>query len=100
MRKVVTSLAVQQKIDELQYFLIGELKLSEKAALGRIRRIRECFASLGHETADYALCRFRYWRALGYRCITSGGWVFAYETVPEGIIIQDMAHGKTLRDID
>jgi hypothetical protein len=47
--------------------------------------------------ADYALCRFKRWRALGYRCVTfEKSWVFAYEIVDGGVIVRDMAHAKTL----
>ncbi len=99
MRRVIVSHAVQERIDGLQHFLIHDLKLSEEAALGRIFRIRNRFKSLGNP-GDYALCRFKRWREQGYRCIPSEGRIFAYKSFDEGVIIQDMAHGKALHDID
>jgi len=67
MRKVIVSDVVREKLEELECFLVDELKLSEEAALRRSRRMREFVASFRNE-ADYSLCRFKRWRTLGYRC--------------------------------
>jgi len=45
MREVIISCNVRQRIKELEYFLVDELKLSEEAALKRSRRMREFIAS-------------------------------------------------------
>lgn len=101
MRRIITSENVRAKMAELQNYLIHDLKLSERAALNRTARLKQFLASrLGSDLADYALCRHRRWHALGYRCVQSGGWVFAYEIVPEGVIVRDMSHGAALRDED
>jgi hypothetical protein len=99
MRKVIITINVRHRLEELEYFLVDELKLSETAAKRRSFKLRLSVNALVNDSADYALCRFRRWRELGYRCLASDGWVFAYEIVPEGIIVQDMAHSKTLYDI-
>ena len=96
MREVIISCNVRQRIKELEYFLVDELKLSEEAALKRSRRMREFIASLSNP-GEYALCRFKSWRLLGYRCVVfEKDWVFAYEVFDGGIIIRDMAHTATL----
>ena len=95
MRDVIISEVVQQMIDELEFYLVDELKLSEEAALNRSWRMRKFVASLCHPV-DYALCRFKRWRALGYRCAVFESWVFAYEIVDGGVIVRDMAYGTTL----
>jgi len=95
MRDVIISEVVQQMIDELEFYLVDELKLSEEAALNRSWRMRKFVASLSHPV-DYALCRFKRWRALGYRCAVFESWVFAYEIVDGGVIVRDMAYGTTL----
>lgn len=71
--------------------------MSRAAANARVDRIRASVMMLGNP-GDFALCRFRAWCEAGYRCIAFEGWVFAYEIVPEGVIIRDMAHGKLLDD--
>jgi hypothetical protein len=48
---------------------------------------------------DAALCRYRKWRESGYRCISFGGWVFAYLVVPEGVVVRDMMHGSLIDDV-
>ena len=96
MRKVIISDNVHAKIAELEYYLTHELKLSEEAALKRSARLRNFISTLANPLADYGLCRFTRWRAQGWHCVTSGGWVFAYERFEEGVIVRDMAHGKTL----
>ena len=96
MRKVIISNVVQQKITELEYYLVDELKLSEEAALKRSRRMREFIASLSNP-ADYALCRFKLWRTLGYRCaVFEKGWIFAYEIIDNGVIVRDMSSAAVL----
>jgi AraC-like DNA-binding protein len=95
MRDVIISDVVQQIIDELEFYLLDELKLSEEAALKRSQLMRKFVASLGNPV-DYALCRFKQWRALGYRCAVFEGWVFAYEIVDGGVIVRNMAYGSSL----
>jgi plasmid stabilization system protein ParE len=97
MRRVTVSRSVEDRIEELEHYLVDELKLSETAALRRSRRLREFVRSLGNP-GDYALCRYKKWRAMSYRCAAFEGWVFAYETFDDGVIIRDMAHGKLLDD--
>ncbi len=83
---------------ELDEFLVREYKLSRAASHNRIFRIHRFLAGLV-APADYALCRFTRWRALGYRCLPFENWVFAYQVVPEGVIVRDMAHGSSLKDL-
>ncbi len=98
MRNVIILESVQERIDELQYYLLHELKLSEEFTFKRIHRMRELVATLSLPV-DYAPCRFRRWRELGYRCVMfDRSWVFAYEVLPEGVIIRDMQHAKALAD--
>jgi hypothetical protein len=73
--------------------------MSRTAARARIERIYTSLAVL-RGPADTALCRFRPWRNAGYRCVAFEGWVFAYEIVPEGVIIRDMSHGSLLADVE
>ncbi|MCL1974478.1 MAG: hypothetical protein FWG54_06665 [Bacteroidetes bacterium] len=81
-----------------QIYLIDELKLSEIAAEIRIKRMENFVASLSN-SADYALCRFKKWRALGYRCaVFEKIWVFAYEIFDDGVIIRDMSHTAALTE--
>ena len=92
MRKVFISDIVQHRIDELEHYLIDELKLSEEAALKRSRRMRAFIASLDNPV-DYVLCCFKRWRTLGYRFVAhENSWVFSYEIVADGVIIRDMSH--------
>jgi hypothetical protein len=98
MRKVIISDEVRQKIKELEYFLIDGLKLSEAAAYKRSDRMRTFVASLSMPV-DYALCRFKKWREMGYRCaVFEQDWVFAYEIFDDGIIVRDMSHTACLQD--
>jgi hypothetical protein len=97
MRKVATSDVVQNKLAELGLFLTKEYGMSRIAADARVVRIHKFLATLANP-GDYALCRFRRWRVLGYHCVSFEGWVFAYETFDEGVIIRDMSHGKLLVD--
>ncbi len=99
MREVVISETVIDKIGDLRAYLIEQLKMSQHAAHKRTDRIDRFLLSLG-APADRALCRFRQWRELDYRCATFEGWVFAYEIFDEGIIVRDMAHGKLLAEVD
>ena len=92
MREVIVPNALWSKIEQIRDYLVGELKLSEKAAEARIERMENFIASLSNP-ADYAFCRFKRWRKLGYRCaVFEKSWIFAYETFDGGVIIRDMAH--------
>jgi len=95
MRKVYVSEQVWDIIFELEQYLKEELKFSKEAARKRSDRMREFLKSLS-APADYALCRFKRWRAMGYRCAVFEKWIFAYETFDGGVIVQDMAYGATL----
>jgi len=98
MREVNISYEVLERLEELEHFLIDELKLSEKAALKRSSRMREFITSLSNQ-ADYSLCRFKKWRELGYRCaVFEKSWVFAYEIFNEGVIVRDMSHTSILTE--
>jgi len=95
MRKVKISEVVWDKLDELTVYMVDEFKLPEEAAMRRIDRLLNFLDNLSNPV-DYALCRFKRWRALGYRCAAFEGWVFAYEIFYGGVIVRDMAHGATL----
>ena len=96
MREVRISGSVREKIADLESYLIGELKLSEAAALRRSDRMREFVRTLCSD-ADYPLCRFKRWCILGYRCVVfEKDWIFAYEVFEDGIIIRDMSHTSLL----
>jgi hypothetical protein len=96
MRKVIISAKVQNKIAELKLYLTQEFMLSWEASEARIKRMKYFVASLGNP-ADYPLCRFKRWQILGYHCaVFEKSWIFAYEIVPQGIIVRDMAHATTL----
>jgi hypothetical protein len=98
MRKVIISSYVWDKITELELYLKDELKLSKKAASNRCDRMIEFLNSFGNPT-DYSLCRFKQWRSLGYRCaVFEKTWIFAYEIVPQGVIVRDMSHVATLAE--
>jgi len=98
MREVTISNTVQNKIDELRIYLIEELKLSREAAIARTCRIDDFLLSLGYH-ADYALCRFKKWQELGYRCaVFEKTWIFAYEIFDNGIIVRDMSHTALLTE--
>lgn len=99
MREVIVSAAVQRKFEALDAFLTREYQMSRDAVNSRIGRMEDFVSMLG-APGDYALCRFSRWRKFGYRCATFEGWVFAYEIVPQGVIVRDMSHGKLLKDID
>jgi hypothetical protein len=76
--------------------MIDEFKIPEDAAMRKIDRLLDFIYSLSNP-ADYALCRFKRWRALGYRCVAfDKSWVFAYEIIDGGVIVRDMAHGASL----
>lgn len=54
--------------------------------------------SFGAEV-DHPRCRFKKWRALGYRCaVFEKQWVLAYEVVEEGVIVQDMSNAALLKE--
>jgi hypothetical protein len=96
MREVIIPRVLWCKIEDIRDYLIYELKLSETAAEARINRMEKFIASLSNPV-DYALCRFKRWRALGYRCVVfENSWVFAYEIIDGGVIVRDMAHGASL----
>jgi len=98
MREVVIPDSLWYKIGRIKDYLIYELKLSETAAEARIKRMEDFVASLA-TPADYALCRFKKWRELGYRCaVFEKSWVFAYEVFDNGVIVRDMSHAATLAE--
>ena len=70
MRKVRISEVVWDKIDDLADYMVDEFKLPEDAAMRRIDRLLDFLDRLSNP-GDYALCRFKQWRALGYRSIQS-----------------------------
>lgn len=98
MREVLIANTVLDRISELRIYLVEELKLSREAALRRTERMDDFLKSLGN-AADYPLCRFRKWCSLGYRCaIFEKDWVFAYESLDEGVIVRDMSHTALLNE--
>jgi hypothetical protein len=102
MRRVIVSKQVTEqvtdKLSDLTSYLKNELKLSQEAAYVYNSRLLVFINSLGNP-ADYALCRFKRWRALGYRCaVFEKSWIFAYEIVNEGVIVRDMAHATMLAE--
>jgi hypothetical protein len=97
MRDVVISPSVRDAIEELRLFLTIEHKMSRAAATARVKRIYASLAVLSGPI-DTALCRYRRWRARGYRCLPVDNWVFAYEIVVDGVVIQDMKHSKLIFD--
>ena len=98
MRKVIISNKVLQLIEQLEHYLVDELNLSEEAALYRSSRMRVFVASL-RSPVDYALCRFKRWRLLGYRCaVFEKIWVFAYEIFNGGVIVREMSHVSGLKE--
>ena len=73
------------------------MNFSKEAARKRSNRMRVFLKSLSNPIVNYALCRFKRWRALGYRCaVFEKTWVFAYEIIDEGIIVRDMSHTAAL----
>ena len=98
MRKVIVSIQVTGKLSDLKNYLKNELKLSQEAASAYNNRMLAFINSLGMP-ADYPLCRFKRWRALGYHCaVFEKDWVFAYEILPEGVIVRDMSHTAALAE--
>jgi hypothetical protein len=98
MREVFISDAVMNKVSDLRIHLVEQLKLSRKAANQRADRIDGFLLSLAN-AADFPLCRFRKWQALGYRCVVfEKNWVFAYEIFEHGIIVRDMSHTSLLAE--
>lgn len=96
MRKVVIAKEVMDKVADLRIYLIEQLKLSREAAHRRIDRIDSFLLALSNEV-DYPRCRFKRWKALGYRCaVCEKDWIFAYEIFEGGIIVRDMSHTKLL----
>jgi hypothetical protein len=98
MSNVYVSIKVRYKISQLELYLKNELKFSKEAARNRSNRMREFIKSLDG-LAVYPLCRFQRWRIFGYHCIVfEKDWVFAYEILEDGIIVQDMSHTAVLTD--
>ena len=98
MREVVISQTVQDRIDELELFLKDQLKLSKEAAERCCDRMDKLFESLG-SAVDYPLCRFKKWRASGYRCaVFEKDWIFAYEVFEDGVIVRDMSQTSLLTE--
>ena len=96
MREIIISGHLWNRIGEIKDYLIDELKLSERAEEARIKRMED-FVTTFARFADYPLCRFKQWRALGYRCaVFEKSWIFAYEIVDGGVIVRDMLHTATL----
>jgi len=98
MCKVIVSDTVWDKIRALRIYLSEELKMSHEAALKRTDRMNDFLKSLD-DIAIYPLCRFLRWRVLGYHCIVfEKDWVFAYEILEDGILVQDMSHTSELAE--
>ena len=98
MRNVKISETVWDKLDELADYMIDNFKLPEHAAMSRIDRMLDFIAKLSNPV-DYALCRFKRWRILGYRCVVfENSWVFAYEILDSGVIVRDMSHTAALAE--
>ena len=98
MRKVRLSETVIEYLDDLVDYMVDELKISEEVASKRVGRMREFLASLSNP-ADYALCRFKKWQELGYRCaVFEKKWVFAYEILDGGVIVRNMSHTAALSE--
>ncbi|SDZ79162.1 hypothetical protein SAMN05216365_1236 [Porphyromonadaceae bacterium NLAE-zl-C104] len=98
MRDVIVSDTVVNKISELRDYLAIELKMSENAAMNRVDRMGDFLKSLAN-LVEYPLCRFKKWRSLGYRCaVFEKDWIFAYEVVKEGVIVQDMSNTALLAE--
>lgn len=98
MRDVIVSDTVVNKISELRDYLAIELKMSENAAMNRVDRMGDFLKSLAN-LVEYPLCRFKKWRSLGYRCaVFEKDWIFAYELVKEGVIVQDMSNTALLAE--
>lgn len=96
MREVILSDAVFKKISELRDYLTIELKMSEDAALKRVDRMGDFLKSLAN-MVEYPVCRFKKWRSKGYRCaVFEKVWIFAYQVVEEGVIVQDMSNTALL----
>ena len=98
MRKVVVSGTVRDRIAEVNDYLTREFRLSATAADKRTDSMEDFVLALANE-ADYPRCRFKRWRALGYRCaVFEGDWIFAYEIFDEGVIVRDMSHAKLMKE--
>jgi len=98
MRKVRISNEVLHKLDKLADYMVDEFKHTEEVAMSKINRLLSFLFSLS-APANYAICRFKLWRDLGYRCVVfEKSWVFAYEIFDDGIIVRDMAHVATLSE--
>lgn len=99
MREVVITENVRLRIEELGVYLTQAYGMSRESAHARVGRMYRFLASLKNP-GDYARCRFRKWRELGYLCVPFEGWVFAYQAFIEGVIIRDMSHAKAIDETD
>jgi hypothetical protein len=98
-RSVIISPAVRQRIETLKCYLIDELKMSEEAAIRRIDKMENFVFTTLSAPGDFALCRFKRWQTLGYRCVAfDKNWVFAYEVIDGGVIVRDMSHAAQLAE--
>lgn len=98
MREVIVSPAVAGQLSDIKNYLKNELKLSQDAASAYNDRLWNFIDSLVAEV-DYPLCRFKWWRELGYRCaVFEKDWILAYEVVEQGVIVRDMSHAKLLKE--
>ena len=98
MREVRVSGKVWDKISDLEFYLQQEMNFSKVAARRRSDRMRVFLKSLS-AAVDYAPCRFKRWRVMGYRCVVfEKSWIFAYEIVDHGIIVRDMSHTAALAE--
>jgi len=99
MANVFVADTVWEKIQELENYLIDELKLSESAALQRTDRMRWFLKSI--MPFQHTLCRFKQWRVFGYRCaVFEKSWIFAYEIFDDGVIVRDMSNTALLKDVE
>jgi hypothetical protein len=98
MREVIISYEVWDRMDELFFYLVSELKLSEEAAFRKTAKMRAFIRSLS-SPVNHAKCRFKLWRNLGYRCaIFEKSWIFAYEDLGDEVIVRDMKHTAILKE--
>ena len=97
-RSYIVSPRVLNKLSDLVTYLKDDCKVSEEAALAYHNRFLTFIRSFGAEV-DYPLCRFKRWRALGYRCaVFEKNWILAYEKVEEGVIVRDISHTALLSE--
>jgi hypothetical protein len=86
-----------EQIMSIAVYMADELLLSEQAIIRYTDRINVFIMSLS-APVNYQKCRFKAWRALGWRCmIFEKQWVIAYEDFTEGVIIRDIKHTKLMK---